>query len=313
MAEYKLPRVDGRGVIDMHIHVGPEFMTRRYTPMTLAEEARREGIGIVMKNHFQPTTTTAILSRRSGDTIPIIGSVALNYSCGGIDDHGVRGALAGWKSDVMQPDPDAQRFVVWMPTVCAESHLATVGYRDIPIEWGVAERHTRAYNPGEGLTIRDAMGNPSAGLMRALSLIAANDLVLASGHLSAAETMDLVSLARQAGVRRIVLTHPLWDATELAPEALAQLWRDHGAYTELCFVNLAICGIDKLTIGQYLEVIAAVGPEGIVLSTDLGQGMLMTMTEGLKIYFELLEREGVKHDDIVQMSVLNPHKLLFGN
>ena len=26
MIDYKLPIVDGQGVIDMHIHVGPEFM-----------------------------------------------------------------------------------------------------------------------------------------------------------------------------------------------------------------------------------------------------------------------------------------------
>jgi len=31
-----LPRIDGQGVIDMHVHTGPELLQRRYDPMTLA-------------------------------------------------------------------------------------------------------------------------------------------------------------------------------------------------------------------------------------------------------------------------------------
>ena len=30
--EKPLPRVDGKGIIDMHVHVGPEFIRRRYSP-----------------------------------------------------------------------------------------------------------------------------------------------------------------------------------------------------------------------------------------------------------------------------------------
>jgi Family of unknown function (DUF6282) len=51
-----LPRVDAKRVIDMHVHIGPEFLRRKYSATSLAEEARREGFGVVMKNHFQPTT-----------------------------------------------------------------------------------------------------------------------------------------------------------------------------------------------------------------------------------------------------------------
>ena len=295
----------------MHVHIGPELLQRRYTSMTLAEEARREGIGVVMKNHFQPTTTMAILARKPADGVPIVGSVTLNLGCGGIDDHGVRSALSGWKSDVTAADPDPDRFVVWMPTFCAEAHLAVMGRRDIPLHWGVAEKHTRLFEEGAGLALRGPDGEPVAGLFRALDMIAEYDLVLASGHFSAEETVDLCELARARGVNRVVLTHPLWIATRLGTETLARLWRDYGAYTELCFVNLSMHGLDDLGIDQYVEVIRAVGPEGIILSSDLGQAFLMTMSEGLKIYFELLEKEGVHPDDIARMSVLNPRRLLF--
>ncbi len=312
MSDYKtLPRIDRHGVIDMHVHIGPELLRRRYTSMTLAEEARREGIGVVMKNHFQPTTAMAILARKLADKVAIVGSVTLNYGCGGIDDHGVRSALSGWKSDVTQTDPDRDRFVVWMPTLCAEAHLSVMDRRDIPLHWGVAAKYTREFEEGTGLTLHDPDGKLTPGLLRALKMIAEHDLVLASGHLSAEETIDLCELARAAGVARIVLTHPLWISTRLGVETLARLWRDYGAYTELCFVNLSMNGLDDLGIHQYVEVIRAVGSEGVILSSDLGQEFLMTVTEGLRIYFDLLEKEGIHPDEIARMSILNPRRLLF--
>ncbi len=304
-----LPRIDGHGPIDMHVHIGPELLMRRYSPQSLAEEARREGIGVVMKNHFQPTTGWVSQLRRDDDAVPLIGSVALNYGAGGIDDHGVRAALSGWKRDVLQPDPDPERFVVWMPTVCAEAHLNITKRRDIMLEWGVKEEHTRLFAPGEGIRIVDAAGQPIPGLARALAIIARHDLVLASGHLSHDETILLVRLAHEAGVKRIVLTHPLFQSTELEPATVARLWRDYGAYSELCFVNLAM---DNLAISQYAELIEAVGPEGCILSSDVGQPFSPPVGEALREYFEALEQGGVREDDIARMSVLNPRALLFG-
>jgi hypothetical protein len=303
-----LPRIDGHGPIDMHVHIGPELLMRRYSPQSLAEEARREGIGVVMKNHFQPTTGWVSQLRRDDDAVPLIGSVALNYGAGGIDDHGVRSALSGWKRDVLQPDPDPERFVVWMPTVCAEAHLNVTKRRDIMLEWGIKEEYSRPFAPGEGIRIVDQAGQPIPGLARALAIIARYDLVLASGHLSHDETILLCRLAREAGVKRIVLTHPLFQSTELEPATVARLWRDYGAYSELCFVNLAM---DNLSIAQYVEVIEAVGPEGCILSSDVGQPFSPPVGEALREYYAALQQGGVREDDVARMSVLNPRRLLF--
>jgi Family of unknown function (DUF6282) len=304
-----LPRIDGNGPIDMHVHIGPELLMRRYSPQALAEEARREGIGVVMKNHFQPTTGWVSQLRRPDDKVPLIGSVALNYGAGGIDDHGVRAALSGWKRDTLQPDPDPERFVVWMPTVCAEAHLMVTKRRDIMLEWGITEEYSRVFAPGEGIRLMDDAGRPVPCLARALAIVARHDLVLASGHLSHDETILFARLAREAGVKRIVLTHPLFQSTELEPATVAQLWRDYGAYSELCFVNLAM---DDLSIKQYVEIIEAVGPEGCILSSDVGQPFSPTVGDALREYFAELKQGGVREDDIARMSILNPRDLLFG-
>jgi hypothetical protein len=296
----------------MHVHVGPEFIRRRYSPAALAHEARAEGIGVVMKNHFQPTTAWVSMIREPDDQVPLIGAVALNLGCGGIDSHGIRSALSGWKTETTASDPDTGRFVVWMPTVCADAHLDLFGRRDMDLLWGVDEQYTTVIAKGEGLRITAPDGELIGGLARALDTIAERDLVLASGHLDGDETQRLVKSAHEAGVSRIILTHPLWQATELEPEQVAALYKDYGAYSELCFTNLAMHGIDELTIDDYVEVIRAVGPEGVILSSDCGQTFTPKVGDSMRTFFELLEKAGISEHDITQMAVVNPRKLLFG-
>ena len=302
-----LPRIDDKGIIDMHIHVGPELLRRRYSPASLAEEARREGIGVVMKNHFIPTTGWVSQLRRPDDTVALVGSVVLNSSCGGISTHGIRAALSGWKHDTTQTAPDTDRFVVWMPTLCAEAHLHLYGRHDIPVEWGVSEELTRFVPEGHGLRITNDDGGLIPALAETLAMVAEHDLVLASGHLDKAETKRLAHEAKAAGLKRVVLTHPLFQATELEPDELRDLWLETGAYCELCFVNMAM---DNLGIEAYADVIRAVGAEGCILSSDVGQIFSPSLTESMQTYFDLLRGQGISDDDIARMSIINPRKLL---
>jgi hypothetical protein len=303
-----LPRVGNKRVIDMHVHIGPEFLRRKYSAASLAEEARREGFGVVMKNHFQPTTGQVSQIRRPDDEVALVGSVALNFNCGGLDDHGVRAGLSGWKRDVTAADPDQDRFVVWMPTMCCEAHLRCYDRRDISIAWGVKAEYTRFYAEGTGYTLDRHDAGKMAALDRALELIKKHDLILATGHLDRQETLMLVERAYAMGIRRIIMTHPLFQATELDPETMARMWTRYGAYSELCFSNLAM---DHLTYEQYLAVIEAVGPQGVLLSSDVGQTFSPPVGEALREFFDEFRTRGVKDDAIVQMSVLNPNRLLF--
>jgi Family of unknown function (DUF6282) len=303
-----LPRVDNKRVIDMHVHIGPEFLRRKYNAVSLAEEARREGFGVVMKNHFQPTTGQVSQLRRADDEVPLVGSVALNFNCGGLDDHGVRAGLSGWKRDVTAADPDRDRFVVWMPTMCCEAHLRCYDRRDISTAWGVKAEYTRFYAEGTGYTLDRHDAGKMAALDRALELIKQHDLILATGHLDRQETLMLVERAHAMGIRRIIMTHPLFQATELDPETMARMWTKHGAYSELCFSNLYM---DHLTYEQYLSVIEAVGPQGVLLSSDVGQVFSPPVGDALREFFDEFRKRGVTEDGIVQMSVLNPNRLLF--
>lgn len=303
-----LPHVGDKRVIDMHVHIGPEFLRRKYSAETLAAEARSEGFGVVMKNHFQPTTGQVSQLRRPDDKVALVGSVALNFGCGGVDDHGVRSALSGWKRDVTAADPDADRFVVWMPTMCCEAHLKKYNRRDLSEAWGIKGQYTRYYAEGTGYTLDEGNGDKMAALRRALQVIADNDLILATGHFDRNETLTVVRIAHEMGIRRIIMTHPLFQTTELDPETMRRMWEEYGAYSELAFVNLAM---DDLSYEQYIEVIEGVGSQGVILSSDVGQVFSAGVGDALREFFTELQARGVKEDDIVQMSVMNTNKLLF--
>jgi hypothetical protein len=110
------------------------------------------------------------------------------------------------------------------------------------------------------------------------------------------------------GIRRIIMTHPLFQTTELDPETMSRMYQQYGAYSELAFVNLAM---DHLTYEQYIAVIEAVGSKGVILSSDVGQIFSPTVGDAMREFFSEFRKRGIKEDDIVQMSVLNTNKLLF--
>ncbi len=306
-------------ILDLHVHVGPELIKRKYSPDSLAAEAGKSGIGFAAKNHFRATTADA--SRLDGKNgIPVIGSVVMNLSAGGISIHAVHAGLSGCKVRAEQAELDKQRFIVWMPTIHAEAHLIHNNRFDILTEWGgVPEYQTYIY-PGSGLSVFEGgitKSGPVSKLcmltretLEVLDLIASKDLILATGHISAAEVESLVPEAVKRGVRRIILTHPLYQATALSASAQKDLCNLPGVYTELCFVNIEI---DAIPLESYVEVIRVATPEKVILSTDLGQVNRRSISEGWKAYYEELIRQGISHSDFETMAATNPHKLVFGD
>ncbi len=302
-----------RPLLDLHVHVGPEFIKRRYTVDSLAEEAAGSRIGFAAKNHFRATTADAArLSGRAG--VPVVGSVVLNLAVGGISAQAVRGALSGCKRDAAAADIDPGRFIVWMPTIHAEAHLAHNKRFDILVEWGGVPRYQTRFPDGTGLTVFGGRGDGggrelSRAALEVLDIVAAEDLVLATGHLSADEVETLVPAAVDRGVGRIILTHPLYQVTALSAAAQRDLCRLPGVYTELSFVNLEI---DDLPMEAYVEVIRIVGPEKVVLSSDLGQVNRRTVADGWRDYHAGLSGLGIGDDEFLTMAAENPHKLVFG-
>ncbi len=76
--------VDGQtpplaGVIDFHVHSGPDSRPRSLSDVEVARIAQRAGMrGLVFKNHFTMTADRAALAMEAVDGIEIFGGVVLN-------------------------------------------------------------------------------------------------------------------------------------------------------------------------------------------------------------------------------------------
>lgn len=294
------------GVVETHYHIGPELLPRRYDVAALAECAREWGATIVLKNHTYPTTPLAALARAHYG-VRFLGSVVLNRFVGGLNPDAVLGAVSGNRANVSDGDGEHPPVVVWMPTVHARAHLDVLG-RAFDPRWSGAAVADPA--PREApVDAFDDGGRPRPELLDVLSAIAATRSILATGHLPAREVMRLVPLALEAGVKRVIVTHPHYPCVALSDAQLKALLRPE-VFIEHCF---AVHTIERVPLEALAASIRATGPEQVVLSTDFGQVCSEPFPEGTVRYAKAIEAAlggTVSQSDLVRMFSVNGRRAL---
>ena len=168
---------------DLHTHAAPSLLPRHGDDRATVAAARALGFStIVLKAHEGSTVERAAAI---GDGV--YGGVVLNSPVGGANPDAVEvAARLGGR-------------VVWMPTVSARSHKAGASNPELSVHRGFELRAV------------DVIANDATLLpqwLDVLDVVAAHDLLLASGHLSADETVVLFNEARRRGVQRLLVNHP---------------------------------------------------------------------------------------------------------
>jgi hypothetical protein len=130
--------------------------------------------------------------------------------------------------------------------------------------------------------------------------------VLATGHLGRDEIFAVVDGALEAGVRRIVVTHPEFPSQKITPQDQRAL-AAKGALMERCF-STAETG--KCTWETMFANVRAVGPEHSFLSSDLGQVDGRPCEDGLALMAERFLAAGFTEDEIHTMAVRNTQRLI---
>ena len=291
------------GAYDLHFHIGPEVIPRRCDALSTARELEAGGMaGAVLKNHYFSTVPFAKMAWDQGAE-NVWGSLVLNWYVGGLNPFAVRGSLG------LKARGQSLFKVLWMPTVHAAAHLrvrAAHGSKyDIPPEWtgGVLSGTPIEKVPPIDLRAPEAQ----VPLKEILRIVAGEGLILATGHVSREEVFHLVPLARGLGVEKIVLTHPIYETTELSVADIRELTALGGVWAEQSY---ALIPIDGQTPARIAEYIRGVGAEHTIMSTDLGQAARQTSGEGMKLFRELLAAEGISQAGLDLMSVDIPKKLL---
>ncbi len=283
MAEIALTAqtADLKGVFDIHAHSDPDSVPRSIDALTLTRLMALKGFGgVVLKNHYESTAGLAYLASQQAPGLMIFGGVALNRSVGGINVAAVE-RMALVKGGLGK--------VVWMPTFDSENEV----------------KFRKETRPFVSVSKNGAL---LPEVLAVIDLIAKNDFVLATGHSTPTETRMMLMAAKQRGVKRMVVTHPVIAPVLMAVDDMK--WcAEQGAYLE--FVSNAIVGTaTSMTPKQFVDAIRAVGVDRVILSSDLGQASNPIHTEGWVKLFQMLEKEGVTVAEIDRMSKMNPGTLL---
>ncbi|MEG3974019.1 DUF6282 family protein [Microcoleus sp. herbarium8] len=279
------------GAIDFHIHSSPDVIPRRLDDFEVAKFAASAHMkAVVLKNHYGSTAARAVLVNKIVPQIEVFGGIVLNHSVGGINPQAV---------EAMHRIGGKYGKVVWLPTVDSEHHLKVFHKSGIGIK--VAEN-------GKLLPETAAV----------LKIVARDNLVLETGHISSAEVMAVVRQARLLNIKNILITHAMADVPGLSLENM-QTAAQMGAFLELAFVNdlMGENAADDghknwhhVSINQMVAAIKLIGAEHFVLSTDLGRKPDPLPAEGYKLFVEKLMDEGISQPEIDLMMKQNPARLL---
>jgi hypothetical protein len=286
------------GAYDLHVHVAPDVIGRRIDDFTLAKRFRDEGMaGFVLKSHYNPTAERAAVVRKAEPGADVLGAVTLNSPVGGMNAVAVEiAARSGAR-------------VVWFPTVDAinqRKSRAADPPGAAPPPWAALQDDLAAQGiEAAPVHVLDSDGAVLPEVRDVLSLIARHDLALATGHLGGEEILAVTAAATEAGVRRIIITHPEFTSRRLPVREQAAL-AERGALLERCFTTPYT---GKVSWETMVENILAVGPRHSFLSSDLGAPSGPPVEDGLALMADYLLKAGFSEDEVHVMAVENTRAL----
>jgi hypothetical protein len=287
-----------RGAYDVHIHVAPDVMERLIDDVSLAERFDAVGMaGFVLKSHYVPTAERAAVVRRATG-VDALGAITLNASVGGMNPIAVEIAGRG-----------GAKFA-WMPTVDSSNQRACLAEDPegaTPPMWAQLQDDLRAAGmAADPVEVVGPDGEVLTETRQVLTLLARHDMVLATGHLHGDEISAVIAAAADAGVTRMVVTHPEFTSQRLGLERQAEL-AAHGALLERCYTT-PLSG--KVSWDVWFRAIRETGPEHSVISSDLGQPFNPPVEDGIALAADRLIEAGFTDDEIRTMTVHNTRWLV---
>lgn len=273
-------KVSLKGVIDMHVHSNPDIRHRAYDDFELMEAGIRVGArAIVIKTHQGTTVDRAFLCNRHNEIVhqgdndfTMFGSVTMNRQMGGINPWAVESGLKlGAK-------------VIWLPTQSARNNMI------------------KQNQDPDGCVdvIRDKKVVPE--LLSIFKLVKDYDVVLGTGHVSPEECFVVVEVARNAGVKKLVVTHPEWWMVGMSLEDQVRIVKDYDVILEHCFAQPMGGGKYKSNLPMNLEAVKACGYKNVMVSTDGGQVENPNWEIALEQYMQYLFDHGVGEEELRYMT-----------
>lgn len=282
-----------KGIIDLHVHVGPSVANRAVDAADMLKEAIVAGYrGFLVKDHYFPSCMGVKMVQEHCDSqgVEIYSSMALNNSMGLFNALALDAAInMGAK-------------IIYFPTVSSKNH--------IDHHKGTFVGSGKMSVPESPVVYVDENGVMDPAAVECLKLIAEKDVILGTGHGTAWEIDHLVEKAVELGVKRILVNHPQFHIGATYEQMTK--WAKMGAYIELnvcVFTSGSKLGsLDDQVIADMLK---AVPLSNIILDSDMGQNGNGSPVEGMYRFIRLLmDKFGLSEADINLIAKENPAKLL---
>lgn len=277
-----------KGAIDMHMHTAPDIYPRLLTDLEAAQMAKEAGMAaILIKCHVTNTGDRAQIAEHVTG-FRVFGGIALNHAVGGLNVHAVRDAIKMGASQI------------WMPTTNAAQYLKHVA--SVPMFAKTMPKDIKGIS-----ILHDGQLVPEVAPI--LQQIAENNVILGTGHLSRDETFALVDAAIKAGVKKVVITHPVADFLDYSTEDLQALAAkgcmfDH----DWCFCTPQVS--HPFPPSTIADAIKAIGPKHCIMATDTGQKINPPPVEMMKAFMGAMLECGLSEDEVHLMTHDNPAKIL---
>jgi hypothetical protein len=304
-----------RGAIDLHAHQDPDSngpsygqAARSIDAIDLAKRAKAAGMrGFVIKQHLDQTAGYAYYMRKLVPDMEIFGGLGSNLTIGP--------KVNPWAITHMTEIKGGWGRIVWMPSWDSE-HSSHESKRRPPSFLSVAR-----CADGKPFWANFPKPCPNAELLpevkEAISVIATaktrdsdGDLILATGHSGPDEVMMMISEAVKAGVKHVIITHPLLgsvgmsdaqikEAVGLGPEIYAEFTSQFGR------PNAA-----PAMVKRYVGAIRAAGVEHAFVSSDTGQLTSPFQPDALADAAKALRGQGFTERELDLLFKINPAKIL---
>ncbi|TPG57099.1 hypothetical protein EAH89_11565 [Roseomonas nepalensis] len=282
------------GAVDLHCHSGPAAMPRILDHHEALLDCAAAGFrALLYKDHFYLGTAHAMILEKLFPELGVrlFSGIALNNASGGINPHAVdHAAKLGAR-------------IVWMPTLSAANHIeqAQGQGKSFP------KTAKKMLDPLP-LRATDANGELLDDTKRVLDLIAEADIILAGGHLDAAEMIKVFAEARRRGVNRLLVNHPTYliGCTDDDIRELVSI----GAHIEHSICMWVEGRSKKFTPEELVHLIEVAGVDRTILSSDLGLVGSPRPVEGFRQVVRLLLDQQVPKADIRKLVSSNAARLV---
>ncbi len=278
------------GAIDVHIHSAPDVFPRILNDVELGLSAKQEGMrAILVKSHVTLTADRAEVATQQAD-FPVFGAIALNHMVGGLNIHAVDTALKMGAKEV------------WLPTMHASHYISQKDH--VPMFAKAMQDEI------QGLYVLNKDGSLKEEMYPIFKKIAEYDVALGSGHLTPEEIKVVVREAAKAGVKKIVITHPLATFVSFAEKDMKEVLDNGAMFLEHTFNDTTRQVSHPISAKKIADAIRTFGAKNTVMSTDTGQWLNPIPAQAMGIYIKDMLDQGISESDIRLMVSTNPARML---